>query len=153
MKIVAVEKENLSVYLNLAQCYEAEFSALTGKRPDAKGLFALDTQVCETTKGFLLVIEKSPAALAAIAFKENRCHEICEFYVVPSFRNASTGMHFAHLLWEMFPGEWEIKQIAGAKGATEFWRKSIRTFGQIAYEEDNYEDSYWGSVIRQRFRS
>lgn len=153
MKIVAVNEENMSVYLNLAQCYEAEFSALTGKRADAKGIFALDTRLCETTKGFLLIIDESPVALAAIAFKENSCYEVCEFYVVPSSRNSSTGMHFAHLLWKMFPGEWETKQIAGAQGATEFWRKSIRAFGQGRYEEQSYEDSYWGSVTRQRFRT
>lgn len=153
MKIVAVNDDNLSVYLNLAQCYEAEFSALTGKRADAEGLFALDTQLCETTKGFLLIIDESPAALAAIALKENSCYEVCEFYVVPSFRNSSTGMHFAHRLWKMFPGEWEIKQIAGANGASEFWRKSIRAFGQIEYEEDSYEDSYWGNMTRQRFKN
>jgi predicted acetyltransferase len=153
MKIVPVNDENLSVYLTLAQCYEAEFSALTGKRADGKGLFALDTQLCETIKGFLLIIDESPVALAAIAFKENSCYEICEFYVVPSFRNASTGMHFAHRLWKMFPGEWEIKQIAGAQGASEFWRKSIRAFGQGGYEEQSYEDSYWGNVMRQRFRT
>lgn len=153
MKIVAVNDENLSVYLNLAQCYEAEFSALTGKRADSKGVFALDTQLCETTKGFLLIIDESPAAFAAIALKEDTRYEVCEFYVIPSFRNASTGMRFAHRLWKMFPGEWEIKQIAGAQGASKFWRKSIRAFGQGGYEEDSYEDRYWGSVTRQRFTS
>jgi hypothetical protein len=33
----------MHVYLNLCQAYEAEFSAITGKLPDADSMFALDT--------------------------------------------------------------------------------------------------------------
>lgn len=151
MEILTVTKENLSIYLNLAQCYEAEFSRLTGKKPDEQGLFELDTQLSENIKGLLLIVEGTPAAIAAISVKEQKHYEVCEFYVVPSFRKNSLGMRFAHLIWKMYPGEWEIKQIAGAEYASEFWRKTITTFGLKSYEENSYEDPYWGVVTRQRF--
>jgi hypothetical protein len=60
-------------------------------------------------------------------------------------------MRFAHLIWTTYPGEWEIKQIAGAEYASHFWRKSITAFGQTVYEEDCFQDPYWGIVTRQCF--
>jgi predicted acetyltransferase len=152
LQIVAATEANRHVYLNLLQCYEAEFSAITLKKPDADGLFELDTQLGEEIKGLLLMVDGRPAAIAAIALKGSARYEVCEFYVVPSFRNSSTGMRFAHLIWTMYPGEWEIKQIAGAEYASRFWRKSITAFEQTAYEEDRFQDPYWGIVTRQRFR-
>ncbi|HEX5710125.1 MAG TPA: hypothetical protein VFX68_02180 [Sulfuricurvum sp.] len=147
MNIVPLTEENLQVYLNLAQCYEGEFSAITGKKPNQQGLFELDTQLDDSTIGLLLIIEDTPCAFAAIAIKEDKSYEICEFYVVPSFRKNSVGMKFARMIWSIYPGDWEIKQIAGAEYASAFWRKAIHTI----YQEDRYEDSYWGTVTRQRF--
>ena len=57
-------------------------------------------------------------------------------------------MRFAHLIGSMYPGTWEIKQIAGAEYASAFWRKTVTAFKQTAYEEDRYTD---GIVTRQRF--
>jgi predicted acetyltransferase len=151
LKIAAFNEANMHVYLNLAQCYEAEFSAITLKKPDADGLFELDTQLGENVTALLLMADGRPAAIAAIAVKGNGRYEICEFYVVPSFRKSSTGMLFAHLIWTMYPGTWEIKQIAGAEYASRFWRKSITAFEQTAYEEERYIDPYWGIVTRQLF--
>ncbi len=153
LEIVAVNEANMHLYLNLAQCYEAEFSAITLKKPDADGLFELDTQLGEDVTGLLLMADGLPAAIAAIALKGSGRYEVCEFYVLPSFRKNSTGMRFAHLIWTRYPGAWEIKQIAGAEYATAFWRKSIAAFEQTVYEEDCFQDPYWGIVTRQRFNS
>lgn len=152
MKIIPVAENNLTLYLHLTQCYEAEFSGLTHKKPDADGLFELDTQLGEKVMGLLLFINESPAGLAAITIKEENSYEVSEFYVVPSFRRHSSGMTFAHRLWSMFPGEWEIKQIEGAAYATEFWRKTITAYDHTPYQEERYNDPYWGMVTRQRFK-
>lgn len=45
MKITQVTVATHSVYLNLMQCYEAEFSAITRKVPDESGVFSLDTHL------------------------------------------------------------------------------------------------------------
>ena len=76
LEIVAVNEANRNVYLNLAQCYEAEFSAITLKKPDADGLFELDTQFGENVTGLLLMTDGHPAAIAAIAVKESGRYEL-----------------------------------------------------------------------------
>ncbi len=151
MRIIPVTETNLNVYLNLAQCYEAEFSPLTGKKPDPSGMFELDTELGGDVLGFLLEIDDTPAGLAAIAKTESDRYEMCEFYVVPSFRQNGVGVRFAHTIWERHPGRWEVKQIEGADYATSFWRKTITRFGGTPFIEESYDDPYWGAVTRQRF--
>ncbi len=151
MQIIPVTETNLYVYHNLAQCYEAEFSPLTGKKPDASGLFALDTPIGGDVLGYLLYIDDTPAGLAAISQKEDSRFEVCEFYIVPLFRKNATGMRFAHAIWRRHSGRWEIKQIEGADYATAFWRKTIARYNDTPFSEDRYDDPYWGNVTRQRF--
>lgn len=151
LKVISVSKINLPIYNNLAQCYEAEFSPLTQKKPNAEGLFELDTQLGETITGFILDIDDIPAGIAAISQKENNGYEMCEFYVVPYFRRSTIGMQFAHMIWSMYPGQWEIKQIEGAEYATAFWRRVIEQFNTTPYTEEQVNDLYWGNVTRQKF--
>ena len=115
-------------------------------------MFGLDTHLEEGVKGFLLMVDDVPAGLAAIASKGQSQHEMCEFYIVPSYRHNHLGRDFAHGLWRLLPGEWEVKQIAGAEYATTFWRRTISEFDTMnGYAEDQYQDPYWGVVMRQRF--
>lgn len=144
-------EENIGLYENLIQWYEAEFSKLTRKKPNPQGVFELDTQLGEKVTGLLLMADDIPAGVAAIAVKADNSYEMCEYYVVPSFRKHSLGTKFAHLIWTMYPGEWEIKQIEGAEYACEFWRKTITAFHHTPFHEDRCIDSYWGVVTRQRF--
>ncbi|MDD2779946.1 hypothetical protein [Sulfuricurvum sp.] len=146
-----VTETNSHIYHNLVQCYEAEFSPITGKRPNPSGIFELDTHLGNDTIGFLLYIDDIPAGIAAIRCKECHSYEMCEFYVLPCFRKNSIGMQFAHTIWENHPGDWEIKQLHGAEYATKFWRKTIERFNNTAYTEESYNDQYWGVVTRQQF--
>lgn len=151
MKIIPVTKTNSHIYHNLVQCYEAEFSPITGKKPNASGLFELDTHIRDKTLGFLLMIDNTPAGIAAIKSKEAQTYEMCEFYVIPYFRKNGIGMQFAQMIWKNYPGDWEIKQIQGAQYATAFWRKTIKCFIETEYSEECYDDPYWGIVTRQTF--
>lgn len=151
MKITPVTETNSHIYHNLVQCYESEFSSLTGKKPNASGIFELDTHLGDDTVGFLLTIDNTPAGIAVICCKEALAYEVCEFYVVPYFRKNGIGMQFAHTIWKNYPGKWEIKQIQGAEFATAFWRKTINSFIDTEYTEECYDDLYWGMVTRQKF--
>jgi predicted acetyltransferase len=151
MEVIPVGAANRDVYDNLAQGYEAEFSAITGKKPDARGVFELDTKIGDDVQGFVLSVAGVPAGLIAVRSKNDGSYEVAEFYVVPSFRKQAWGREFAHAIWRKLPGSWEIKQIAGAEYAAEFWRKTIGAFPQTDFREDRFDDPYWGQVTRQRF--
>ena len=151
MKIIPVSNNNIQIYLNLAQCYEAEFSSLTQKVPNASGIFELYTYPGDSIQCYILTIDDIPAGLAAVSLQDKNSYEMCEFYVVPYFRKNGIGKNFAHKLWQMYPGNWEIKQIIQAQYATLFWRKTISQYNDTTYVEDQYLDSYWDLVTRQSF--
>jgi len=154
MNIIKVGNDNLSVYLNLCQSYEGEFSAITDKKPDGNGLFELDTQIGQNVLGYLLYDEKSPIGFAAVKIKSGgEQFEVCEFYIVPSVRKQALGKRFATQIFKMHQGRWEIKQISGAEYATQFWRRVVGEFTGSDFQEDVYQDEYWGQVVRQRFLS
>jgi len=152
MQIIEVVAGNRHVYANLCQGYEAEFSSITGKKPDAAGLFALDTVLGGQIKGFLFYEAESPIGFTAVKLAQSG-NEVCEFYVVPSMRGHCLGRRFAHEVFRMFPGPWEVKQLQGARLATCFWQRAIREFTGGKFEEDVFDDRYWGRVVRQCFVS
>lgn len=149
MDIINVDAKNLAIYLNLAQSYEGEFSSITKKKPNEQGLFALDVIIGGDIEGFLLYIDSLPAGFAAIKIESDKCYEVCEFYIAPYYRHKSLGTKFAHSLWQMYRGTWQVKQISGAEYATLFWRKAISSFTQNGFSESKYDDPYWGTVTRQ----
>jgi predicted acetyltransferase len=153
VRVVLVDSAILHVYRNLCQSYEGEFSAITGKKPDQCGMFALDTEIGGCVDGWLLYEGDIPIGFAALRHDRDDAHEVCEFYVVPSRRCVGAGKYFAHTLFAHYTGRWEVKQLPDAVKATRFWRNVIGSFGSRAFEEDIVVDAYWGQVTRQRFCS
>ncbi|QUM89796.1 hypothetical protein HWV03_13770 [Moritella sp. 36] len=156
MQIIKVDSSNKHVYMNLAQAYEAEFSKIMQKKPDADGLFPLDTKIGGHVSGYLLYVDGVPAGHTAIANEAQGCYEVCDFYVVPYFRKNKVGKRFISQVFNNLGGSWEIKQVTGAEHAVKFWRDVLSDYtsdNNIAggYVEDSYDDEQWGVVTRQRF--
>lgn len=150
MNISTVNPSSQHIYLNLAQAYEAEFSAITEKRPNEDGVFELDTPLDASHVAYIVYQGDSPAGLANIAIKEDQHFEVCEFYILPVYRKQGLGTGFITEVFKQHSGHWEIKQIEGAEYATEFWRKVLKS-QNFAFEENAYLDALWGYVTRQAF--
>lgn len=151
MNIVQVDSANRHVYENLYQGYAAEFSKIISDKPNTDGLFTIFPLIEGNVKGYLLYIDDVPAALTAIKLQEPNHYEICDFYVVPYFRKNKVGKRFITSLFKQLLGSWEIKQVAGAEHAVNFWRDVVNDYTSGTYEEDKYQDEVWGLVTRQRF--
>ena len=151
MQIIKVDPSNQHIYMNLAQAYEAEFSKIMQKKPDENGLFPLDTILEGNVTGYLLYVDGIPAGHTAIANESDGNYEVCDFYVVPYFRKNKVGKRFITQVFKMLGGRWEIKQVAGADHAVNFWRDVIGEYTAGNYSEDSYQDGKWGVVTRQAF--
>ena len=149
MRLIKIDDHTLQVYHHLLQAYEAEFSPITQKEPNTNGLYPLDTCIGGDILGYLVYEGDIP--MGACAIKIGQPNEVCEFYVIPTRRNQGIGKRFATLIWAAHPGDWVVKQIAGANKAIAFWRASISQFTKGHYREDVYLDPYWGLVTRQQF--
>jgi predicted acetyltransferase len=142
---------NLSTYLNLAQAYEAEFSRITKKNPNLKGLYELDTTVGGEVQAYILQDSTNTIGFAAASVPEEGTRDLREFYVVPTMRGKRIGTHLARQVFSLHPGKWTVKQLAEASHATSFWHQAFTELG-IPYEETTFQDEYWGRVVMQTFQ-
>ena len=152
LEVVQVIDVNKGVYLNLAQAYEAEFSAITEKLPRHDGLFELDTPLDSDHAAYLALVDNVPIGFANIRLpnESDSNFEVCEFYIIPACRKTQRSSQLAHAVFTLHPGRWVIKQILGAEYATEFWRRAIQQFG-VPFEQVKQVDDYWGPVTMQQF--
>ncbi|MFK8100891.1 MAG: GNAT family N-acetyltransferase [Saprospiraceae bacterium] len=52
---------------------------------------------------------------------------VAEFYIKKKYRNLGIGKRAALLLFQQFPGKWEVKQASDNPSAIQFWRNTIQT--------------------------
>ncbi len=148
-----VFKNNEFIFEVFVQDYEAEFSAITKKQPDAEGRFALEADWQPPNKGFYQFMDGKPTGFAIVGKTEEALFDVVEFYILPCFRKKGFGKLLAFALFDLFPGPWQVRQIPTAKEAIAFWRATIHEYTGGNFKEDEIQDPHWGSVLRQCFRS
>ncbi len=70
-------------------------------------------------------------------------HDMAEFFVLRKYRGARVGQQAARTIFWLFPGAWQVRQLAANTPATAFWRRAI----PVPFDDDANEH---GPV--QRFR-
>jgi predicted acetyltransferase len=68
--------------------------------------------------------------------------DVAEFFVLRRYRRTGVGRRAAGLLFDRFPGRWEVRQLPGNTAATAFWLSTITelTAGRFAnYRVDRPE--------------
>lgn len=61
--------------------------------------------------------------------------EMVEFFVIGSFQRKSIGRQAALMLFDRFPGKWEVFQLKNNLNAQHFWRAIIGTYMNNQYTE------------------
>jgi predicted acetyltransferase len=69
--------------------------------------------------GFVLAMRGSPM------LEDPEVLDVCEFFVLRSYRRASVGQRAAQLLWRLMPGRWVVRCSEGNEGALPFWRSAV----------------------------
>ncbi len=145
-----ISEKNINIYHNLTQAYEAEFSVLTGELPDESGLFRIQTIPFGPYRGYLYYVDQTPAGFMVVDIAAT-IRDVAEFYIIPVMRLKGHGKILAHAVFEMYPGRWQVREIAGADHATCFRQKTIAEKTGCRYEDATVKDPVWGMVTRQRF--
>ncbi|MDN3506688.1 MAG: hypothetical protein P0S96_05620 [Simkaniaceae bacterium] len=145
-----ITETNASIFNELVQQYEKEFAKITGKTPDAEGKYPLDSDWRAPNVGFYW---KEDGKMIGFAIKANAgsFSDIAEFYILPVYRGRGRGKVFACAIFDLYPGNWQVRQIEGAGLAREFWRKTIDSYTSGNFSETVENDPYWGQVSCQRF--
>ncbi len=60
--------------------------------------------------------------------KFEKGHSIAEFLVIPKYRRNGIGKNVAFKLFNLFPGNWEVKPSYNSEKAYLFWKKTIEEY-------------------------
>ena len=150
MKLIKVDKNNIQCYENLSQHYEAEFSPLTGNRPNENGLYHI-TELSKTYEGYLYYLDNGMPAGFVVVDVSGQAFDVAEFYVIPTERKNGIGRQMAMAAFDLYRGDWQVRQISGADGAYYFWVSVIEDYTNGRFTDAVEDDVKWGTVRIQRF--
>jgi predicted acetyltransferase len=76
-----------------------------------------------------------------------KVNQIAEFFVLKKYRQGGVGAFAAQATFDLFPGNWEVNQIAGNLPAQTFWRKIIGRYTNEHYREVFFDnDTHRGPI-------
>src|SRR5471030_1017511 len=108
MEIIQITAANAHIFDVFVQDYEAEFSAITKKEPDAEGRFALEANWKSPNTGFYQFVEGKPTGFVIRDKTAEGRSDIVEFYILPCYRNMGFGRMLAFAIFDLFPGPWQV---------------------------------------------
>jgi predicted acetyltransferase len=145
LEVSPVPLDDKDVVDQLLELYLHDLSKFTGANVGSRGRYGyryLDDYWTDADRHpFLIRVDNHLAGLAFV--RSGSPHDMAEFFVMRKYRRHGIGHDAAQVLFGMFPGEWQIRQLAANTSATKFWRAVI----PVAFRQDTIE---MGPV--QRFR-
>ena len=145
VEVVPATIDDKPTILELLQFYLYDFSEIQGWDLGERGRFehrSFDPYWTDADRHPFLI--RADGRLAGMALVQSGDpHDMAEFFVVRKYRRSGVGADAARTVFAMFPGEWQVRQIAANTGATAFWRRII----PVPFRDDANEH---GPI--QRFR-
>jgi predicted acetyltransferase len=127
VQIVPATIDDKPTVLELLQFYMYDFSEFLGWDVADSGRFdhrSFDPWWTDADRHPFLV--RADGRLAGMALVQSgEPHDMAEFFVLRKYRRLGVGTRAAHLLFAMFPGDWQVRQVAANTAATAFWRRTI----------------------------
>lgn len=71
-----------------------------------------------------------------------------EFYILKKYRKNGIGKIAAKMVFAMFPGEWEVRQIVENPIAHVFWNKVISEYSNGKFQEIKMNNEDWNGWIQ-----
>ena len=133
---------------HLLQLYSHDFTDYQDLEVDEHGLYRYDyldhywTE--ETRHPYLVRVDGKLAGFALIRLltKEDSTPYtyMAEFFIMRKYRGKGVGQAAAFHLFDTYPGEWEVSEIARNLPAQAFWRKIIGRYTGGNFEEVAMDD-------------
>ncbi|WP_342405741.1 GNAT family N-acetyltransferase [Brevibacillus sp. FSL K6-2834] len=143
LKKAALEEK--SIISNLLELYNHDFSEYMDLDVDEQGRYGypyLDNYWTEPDRfPFLIQAEGKWAGFVLVRKIADENHlgssyfSIAEFFIMRKYRRSGIGKAIAHQVFRMFPGHWEVVQLASNVPAQLFWRKTISEYTNGDFQE------------------
>ncbi|MEO8458646.1 MAG: GNAT family N-acetyltransferase [Chloroflexota bacterium] len=129
---------------HLMQLYFYDMSEFTPQQVDNQGLYHHKYFDCYWSEPdhypFVIRVGPRPAGFAFVRFVEDGVADVAEFFVLRGDRRKGVGKIAAGLLFDKFPGRWQVRQAPKNYAAQSFWRGVIQE-----YTGGDYQDLPQGS--------
>ncbi|KAA6460216.1 GNAT family N-acetyltransferase [Acidobacteria bacterium AB60] len=122
------------IVANLLQLYIYDFSEIIALEVGADGRFAypqLPRYWSESSRyPFLAAVHGRWAGLVFVRAEAEPVPvwDMAEFFVMRGYRRQGVGTRLAHLAFQRFPGEWQVRVMESNYAARHFWERAIEEF-------------------------
>ena len=145
------------VLRQLLELYQYDFSEFDGSDIGPLGLYDypyLDHYWVEPERSPFLVRVNGNLAGFVLVARYNYLTGLkdtwafAEFFIMRKYRHRGVGEHVARLIFDQYPGVWQVAQITENSAATTFWRKVIARYTHDNYQEHNLNNDHWHGPIQ-----
>ncbi len=155
--IVEATREDERVLERLLQFYQYDFSEIMGGDVEDDGVFHYVSlgDVWEDNRAHVYIM-RVEGLLAGAAIVIERSHftgdtdvaYMDEFFVMRKYRRTGVGSEMATRLFDMFPGRWEVAEVAPNSDGTAFWRAVIGRYMDGDFEERVEDSDKWQGPVQ-----
>lgn len=146
VRVIAASERDETTFRNLFQYYIYEFSRFTKWRTTAAGRFLeADLDGCWADAGrhpFLFTVDDDLAGLAIVDYVAQSpyydgqpAYQMAEFFIMAGFQRQGIGYRTARMLFDHYPGHWQIFELEENDRAQAFWRTVL-----VRYNGGNFTE-------------
>ena len=143
--------QDKAVLRQLMELYLYDFSEFDQADVDEHGYYGywyLDNNWTEEERSPFLVRVSGKLAGFVLVRRINEpgqpvTHAISEFFIMKKYRRQGVGRQVARLIFDRFPGLWQVCQEEANLPAQRFWRQVIAEYIHGDYKEELVEGGHW----------
>ena len=142
LRLIETTDEIRPIIERLLQLYLHDISEFSSTEPCDGQYFYKDWQSYwsdPSFKPFVFVLRGKPAGFVLIRKKQFQVgefqHQICDLFVLRCYRRLGIGEEVARMVFNQFPGRWEIEVSGQNDVAKLFWRQVMRRYTLRRYKE------------------
>lgn len=155
--VVEAGPGDVPILRRLMQLYFYDLFTIAGWDIGADGVYggAQDTERFWTDgkhRSFLVTVDGKLAGFVIVGdesyFGGPDRRQVSEFFVLRAYRRRGVGARAATRIFDMFPGKWEVIQLARNADAQAFWRAVIGRYTGDRFEDIERPDHDWAGRLQ-----
>ncbi len=152
VELITVPEDDKSVLLHLMELYAYDFSEYDDADVNEHGLFGYTYfdhyWTDETRHSFFIRADGKLAGFVMVnqycyVAKEPGTRSIAEFFVMRKYRRKGVGRLAALLIFDRFPGKWEVIQHGENEPSKVFWENVIGEYTHGSYRKEKAVVEDW----------
>ena len=153
IELVEVAESEKSVLRQLVELYEYDFSEFDQKDVNEHGFYGytyFDYYWTEESRHpFFLRVDGKLAGFVLLsdycyAREVGEAKSVTEFFVMRKYRRQGIGKKVAGMVFDRFPGKWEVVQMGENQPAIQFWESVVAEYTQGEFEKVAVQTEWWG---------